>query len=114
MSSITDLTPTKPRQWSYKRHSIRAMGRTIMGYKVTTSKGNHILFSDEEEAKFVCGVSQLIELAEGIMNINPAFRSMPVGSPNSHAREQQDLAIEYEDRLKRLILDLRKLSNLKG
>lgn len=114
MSSITDLTPAKPRIWSYKRHAIRAMGRTIMGYKVTTSKGNHILFGDEDEAKFVCRIGHLIELAEGLLSVNPAFRSKPVGSPYSQAREQQDLHIEYEDRLKALISELRKLSNLKG
>lgn len=42
----------------------------------------------------------LVEALENLLAANPAFRSMPIGSPGSVARIAQDMAIEAEDAAK--------------
>lgn len=42
----------------------------------------------------------LVEALENLLNANPAFRSMPLGSPGSVARIAQEMSIEAEDAAK--------------
>lgn len=66
---------------------------TIAKVMATTNR----IHEAEDNANLITAGPDLLSALEGYIDLYIAFRSMPVGSPNSSARLQQEREIRIED-----------------